>query len=70
MLQCPTKYELLQRHAEVVRAYAKAVSALSEDASTSHLTDWSVLYTRAEHARMDMERARLEYQNHAEEHGC
>ena len=70
MVQRPRKYELLQRRREIARAYARAVNALGDITGRATVEEWGARYARAEHARLDMERARLEYQNHAEEHGC
>jgi hypothetical protein len=67
---CQLKQSLIRRCDETARTYSEALNNLRHRMATSTLVEYGHLYSQSEYARMDMERARLEYQQHTTEHGC
>lgn len=64
------KSSLLSKCDETAFLYSDALTHLRQQMSTATSRESGDLYSKSEYARMDMERARLEYQQHAAEHGC
>ena len=66
---CTTRRELLSEYGKNVHEYSGLVRQLGERIPRSN-REYLEVVDRAETARKQTERARLEYENHLREHGC
>ena len=67
---CEMKKELLTAYQETTRKYSEAVAELNKYIGTSTKSEYDALYRMTEALRVDAAEAKLDLENHVEEHLC